>query len=100
MAITTLYHDLIIEYVQSLGRKAVVKISGIDYEYPILNTLREGNTVKHFVYLENETGTIEDVRLVDASNRNLQTRSISVEKGPDGLVVVFVITIKIEEAFG
>lgn len=97
MAIQPMYASAILEAIKSLGAKVIVTIGGNDREYPLLNTLQTENTIKHFVYLENETGTITSAKLVDSVGRELQTYTTTVEKGADGLTVVFAITIEIKE---
>lgn len=97
MAIKDLYRDSIIEFIRGLGKNAIVRIGGIDYTFPLMNTQIEGKTLKHFAYIDEEVGTIESVRLVDAQGRDLQTMDTSVQKGADGLVVVFVVDIDIKE---
>lgn len=97
MAIQPLYRDAILETIKSLGKQAIVRIGGIDYSYPLMHTQIEDGVLKHFVYIDDEQGTIESVRLVDGQGRDLQTLTTVVEKGADGLVVVFVVKINIEE---
>lgn len=97
MAIQALYRSAILEAIKRLGEKAIVTIGGVSREYPLLNTLQTDDTIKHFVYLENETGTITSAKLVDSVGRELQTYSTVVEKGQDGLVIVFAIKIEIKE---
>lgn len=97
MAIQPLYKDAIISVIKDLGKNAIVRIGGIDYTYPLMHTQFEDGVLKHFVYIDDERGTIESVRLVDAQGRDLQTLTTAVEKGADGLVVVFVVKINIEE---
>ncbi|WP_102271315.1 hypothetical protein [Cytobacillus massiliigabonensis] len=98
MAVTDLYVDETLNYMRTLAKKAQVTIDGVEREYEIFKTLVEGRTVKHFVYLTNETGTITNAKLQDGQGRDLQHRTYNVRKGPDGFVVVFVITISIKEA--
>jgi len=97
MAIQALYKSAILESIKKLGAKAVVTIGGVAREYPLLNTLQTDDTIKHFIYLENETGTITSAKLVDLIGRELQTYSTVVEKGQDGLVIVFAVKIEIKE---
>lgn len=97
MAIKDLYSDTILETIKSLGKNAIVRIGGIDYTFPLMHTQIENGVLKHFVYIDEEEGTIESVRLVDGLGRDLQTKETTVQKGADGLVVVFVVKIKIEE---
>lgn len=97
MTIQPRYTSAILEAIKSLGAKAIVTINGVEREYPLLNTLQTENTIKHFVYLENEIGTITSAKLVDSVGRELQTHNAMVEKGADGLTIVFAITIEIKE---
>lgn len=97
MAIQALYRSAILEAIKKLGEKAIVTIGGVAREYPLHNTLQTDDTIKHFVYLENETGTITSAKLVDSIGRELQTYNTVVEKGQDGLVIVFAVKIEIKE---
>lgn len=97
MAIQPLYRSAILESIKKLGARAVVTIGGVAREYPLLNTLQTDDTIKHFVYLENETGSITSAKLVDSIGRELQTYNTVVEKGQNGLTVVFAVKIDIGE---
>lgn len=98
MAIKEAYRSAMLDFIKTLGVKAVITIGGQTLEFPILDTLVDGNTLKHFVYLQNETGTITSAKLVDNQMRELQTHDAKIEKGVDGLVVVFGVTVNIKEA--
>lgn len=97
MTIQALYRSAILEAIKNLGEKAIVTIGGVSREYPLLNTLQTNNTIKHYVYLENETGTITSAKLVDSVGRELQTYNTAVEKGQDGFTIVFAVRIDIGE---
>ncbi len=79
-------------------KKAVITINGVDVEYPIFKTIREGNKLKKLVYLQSETGRISGAKIVDAHDRDLQTMVIDITKDVNGLVIAFVIDIKTEGA--
>lgn len=97
MTIQALYRSAILEAIKNLGEKAIVTIGGVSREYPLLNTLQTNDTIKHYVYLENETGTITSAKLVDSVGRELQTYNTAVEKGQDGFTIVFAVRIDIGE---
>lgn len=98
MAIKEAYKSAMLDFIKTLGVKAVITIGGQAHEFPILDTLVDGDTLKHFVYLQNETGTITSAKLVDNQMRELQTHDAVIQKGADGLVVVFGVTVNIREA--
>lgn len=99
MAIQQLYKTMILDAMKTMGVKAQVTIDGVTKEYPLSHTTQTDSTLKHFVYLENETGTITSAKLIDSVGRDLQTLTTSIQKGPDGLAVVFAITVNIKEAY-
>lgn len=96
--ITDLYLDQTLDFLRDLPKSAKVTINGTETEHDIFRTLVEGQTIKHFVYLSNETGVITSAKLIDAQQRDLQTKTYNVTKGPDGFTIVFVTELKIEEA--
>lgn len=98
MAIKEAYRSAMLDFIKTLGVKAVITIGGHTLEFPILDTSIDGGTLKHFVYLQNEAGTITSAKLVDKQMRELQTHDAKIEKGADGLVVVFGVTVNIKEA--
>lgn len=87
--------DLTLDFLQNVGKKAIVTIDGIDHEYDFKYTEIVGNTVKKYVYLSTEQGQVTNARVVDNQGRNLETYTASIEKGPDGFMVVFYLTLEI-----
>lgn len=98
MAIQQILVDATADFISNYVRGAVIRIDGADVEYPIFKTVRDGNTIKKLVYMQSEEGRVTDAKLVDANGRDLQTKVIDVTKNEDGLMIAFVIEIKIEGA--
>lgn len=88
--------DNVIDYIMGLSPKAVVTIDGIDREYEYYRVMREGNLIKKYVYLQDETGKITGAHAVDVQGRQLESYQAHIEKGPDGFMVVFLLELKIE----
>lgn len=96
MAINQLEIDLIIDFLLNLPRKALITINGLDVEYPITKSVREGNKIHRYILVEDEIGHITKARLVDHLGRDLETYSTSIDKGIDGFNIKFSTTIKVE----
>lgn len=96
MAIKQLYVDTLLDYMQTIAKSARVTINGALVDFDIFKTIVEGNTIKHLVYLTNETGSVTNAYLLDAFGRELQSKSFSVNKGEDGFTIVFVTALEIK----
>lgn len=96
MAINKLEIDLIIDFIMNLPRKAIITIAGIDVEYPISKTSRDGNKISRYILIEEEVGLITKARLVDSLGRDLETYTTSIDKGADGFNIKFSTSIKVE----
>lgn len=90
--------DRTIDFLMSVGKKAILKIDGIEKEFDFYRVDREGNVIKKYVYLSTEIGTVTDARVVDELGRNLESYTSSIEKGPDGFMIVFYLKLNIEGA--
>ena len=98
MAIQQLLVDVTADFISNYVRGAVITIDGVDVDYPIYKTIRDGNKIKKLVYIQSEEGLVTDAIIVDANGRELQTKVIDITKNEVGLVIAFVIEIKIEGA--
>ncbi|MEK4247090.1 hypothetical protein MKZ20_17475 [Psychrobacillus sp. FSL K6-2684] len=97
MGVQQILIEQTINYIDSLVHSAKLVIDGMEVSKNIYKTVKNGAELKKYVYLENETGTITKAALIDANGRELVTREAQFEKGPDGFMIVFPFTLKVEE---
>lgn len=88
--------DLTLDFIQSLSTKAVVVINGIEHQFDYYRVMREGNTIKKYVYLSSEVGNITAAHAVDSLGRHLESYEAQIEKGPDGFMIVFLLSLDIK----
>ncbi|MFC4403330.1 hypothetical protein [Gracilibacillus xinjiangensis] len=96
MAIQPLVLQEVANHIIGLIDHAIVTIDDVQIDHEIYRNSIEDNVLKTFVYVDNEEGTITDVRLVDTLGRPLNLQEMHIEKGPDGLIFVFKITLLIQ----
>lgn len=76
---------------------AKVTINGEERDYPITKTLIEANQLKKYVYLQMETGKITQARLIDVNGREIRSKKMNIQKGDNGLMITFFLSVRIEE---
>ena len=89
--------DRIINYLDELIFRGKVKINGQYKNYDIFKTIKEGNILRKYLYLETEIGYVEEAQLLTSMNEVLAIKPFSIEKQDDGLVLAFEFTIEIKE---
>lgn len=94
--IQNLLIDETLNFIDTFIKKAKVTIDGVEIEKDIYRTKREGNTLRKYVYLDNETGLITRAALVDAQGRELYVKNLNYQKGGDGFMITFPIQQTIE----
>lgn len=88
--------DKIVNYLDELISRGKVKINGQYKNYDIFKTVKEGNVLRKYLYLETETGYVEEAQLLTSMNEVLAVKPFSIEKQDDGLVLAFEFTIEIK----
>ncbi|MDX8367793.1 hypothetical protein [Cytobacillus sp. IB215665] len=96
MPVNQLLVDQTIDFISNLSTKAIVTIDGVDQEFPFYKVVKKDNQIKKYVYLQSETGYINEARIVDSIGRNLETHNTSIQKGEDGFMIVFLIELVIK----
>lgn len=89
--------DKIVNYLDELISKGKVKINGQYKNYDIFKTVKKGNVLRKYLYLETETGYVEEAQLLTSMNEVLAVKPFSIEKQDDGLVLAFEFTIDVKE---
>jgi hypothetical protein len=98
MAVNDIYIDSLTSYMATLATKAYVTINNTVVEASIIKTETTNRSVKHFVYISSQTGTITRAILVDALGHELQYKTMKLTKGVDGITIVFSLSISVEES--
>lgn len=89
--------EKLINYLDDLIFRGKVKINGEYKNYEVFKTVKEGNVLRKYLYLETETGYVEEAQLLTSMNEVLAIKPFAIEKQDDGLVLVFEFTITVEE---
>jgi hypothetical protein len=89
--------DRLISYLDELIHRGKVKLNGQYVNYDIFKSTKEGNVLRKYIYLETETGYVEEAQLLSSSNEVLAIKPFSIEKHENGLVLAFEFTITIQE---
>lgn len=97
MSLKPLYVNLVRGFASNLGVKAKVTIDGTIKDCDIFRTSIEEESIKKFVYIDEGVGHITEAKLVDSSERELDVKSLDIQKGEDGYMIVFQTSLKIEE---
>lgn len=90
--------DRLVNYLDEVIHSGKVKLNGQYKNYEIFKTVKEGNVLRKYIYLETETGYVEEAQLLSAGNDVLAVKPFSIEKQDDGLVLAFEFKITVEEA--
>jgi len=89
--------DKLVNYLDELIFRGKVKINGQYKNYDIFKTVKEGNVLRKYLYLETETGYVEEAQLLSSMGEVLAIKPFSIEKQDDGLVLAFEFTITVQE---
>lgn len=89
--------DLLINYLDEIVHRGKVKLNGQYINYDIFKTVQEGNVLRKYIYMETETGYVEEAQLLSSMNEVLAVKPFSIEKQDDGLVLAFEFTITVQE---
>ncbi|MEK4712229.1 hypothetical protein [Sporosarcina sp. FSL K6-5500] len=94
----SLLEDETLKFWDRLIVGAKVTIDGIERDYPIHeSSYIEGNTLKKFVYLESESGHVTHAYVYDQHGRQIREKKMNIQKGEDGLMVTFFLSLEIKE---
>lgn len=89
--------ERLVNYLDELIFRGKVKLNGQYMNYDIFKTVKEGNVLRKYLYLETETGYVEEAQLLTSMNEVLAIKPFSIEKQDDGLVLAFEFTITVQE---
>lgn len=84
-----------INWADSLIYKARVKINGRWQDHNIFKTIIRDNVIRKYIYLEGETGKVEEAQLLSNDNKLLISNNYDIEKSDDGLVLTFAFSIEL-----
>lgn len=87
-----------LQFINELANKAKVTIDGNIIEKDVYLSKRQDDTLRKYIYLEEERGLVTRAALTDVEGRELYVKdNLNYEKGAQGYMIVFPITQKIEE---
>lgn len=89
--------ERLVNYLDDLVHRGKVKLNGQYVNYDIFRTVKDDNVLRKYIYLETETGYVEEAQLLSASGDVLAIKPFSIEKSKDGLVLAFEFTITVQE---
>ncbi len=89
--------ERLVNYLDELIYRGKVKLNGQYVNYDVFKTVKEGNVLRKYLYLETETGYVEEAQLLTSMNEVLAIKPFSIQKQEDGLVLAFEFTITVQE---
>lgn len=89
--------ERLLSYLDELISRGKVKVNGEFANYDIFKTVRDGNTVRKYLYLTTEVGLVEEAQLLSNSGDVLAVKPFSIHKADDGLVLTFEFKITVQE---
>lgn len=89
--------DRLTSYLDELVFRGKVKLNGQYVTYDIFKTVREGSVLRKYIYLQTESGLVEEAQLLSNSGDVLAIKPFSIEKQDDGLILAFEFTITVQE---
>lgn len=89
MAAQQLLFDLWIDFMKTTIQTAKVTIDGVVHDKSIFRTSVEGNTMKVYIYLDEEEGAVSKASLFDRQGREVDVEEMNIEKMKHGLMIVF-----------
>lgn len=95
--IQTLLIDRLLNYLDESLVKGKVKFNGAYRDYNVLETVRDGNIIRKYVYMEDEEGLVEEAQLLSNNGDILAVKPFSIQKDDNGLVLAFVFTLIVQE---
>lgn len=90
--------DKLIQYAQSIVKRATYTINGVTKEGTIGKVTRSGDSITFYIYIDDETkGTITNAKLYDVNNELLETKDYNTKKDTLATATIGIrITIKKE----
>lgn len=89
--------DKLINYLDQLIYFGKIEIDGQYVDYEIYKTIIDGTVLRKYIYLQTETGLVEEAQLLSANNEVLAIKPMLIEKQDDGLMVAFEFAINVQE---
>ncbi|MFS0878034.1 hypothetical protein [Solibacillus isronensis] len=95
--IQPIFTAAMVDTMDQLCAKGKVKINGDYKNYSMFKTVRDGNKLRKYLYLETEIGYVEEAQLLSINNDVLAIKPVEIEKQEDGLVIAFEFELVIRE---
>lgn len=89
--------DGMINYLNTVMKKARVFINDKWVDYPIHNTTIIDNVIWKYIYLDTEEGYVKDAHLLSENNEILAAKNFTIHREEDGIALVFKFTLNIKE---
>lgn len=89
--------DRLLNYLDGILFKGRIKLNGTYQEYEIYKTVKDGNTIRKYLYMQTESGRVEEAQLTANDGTILAVKPFSITKQKDGLVLAFEFTIQVQE---
>lgn len=95
------YVDEIRRLAETIAKKAVVTIEGVEYDYPITKTVNRDGFFKHYIEVEDEpVGNIERIVLMNENDIPLAEGTGLIEKDDEGWQFAFKVFVTLQEKEG
>jgi len=94
--VTQVFKDLTVGFWDELILRGKVKLNGKYVNYDIFKTVRDGDTLRKYIYLQSETGIVEEAQLLSNNGDVLAIKPFSIKKQDDGLLLAFEFTLVVQ----
>jgi hypothetical protein len=89
--------EKMVNHLDGLINSGRIQINGQFQNYTIYKTVKDGNVLRKYLYLETEMGYVEEAQLLSAASEVLAKKPLSISKQEDGIVIAFEFTILVQE---
>jgi len=91
--VTRIVIDRTLDFLKKMAKKAIVTIDDQQKEIEFHSQLIESDTVKTYVYLDDQHGLVTEAKLVDEHGIELDKYTTHIEQSEDGLMIVFTLSV-------
>lgn len=88
--------ESLIAFLDGLMSAGKVKINGVDKNYEIYQTIIDGNTIRKFIYIQDEEGLVGEAQLTTIDGEVLAAKQVNIQKEEDGLMLAFEFSIELQ----
>lgn len=89
--------DRVVNYIDGLIFRGRVKLNGEYKDYEVHKTIKDGTTLRKYLYLTTEVGHVVEAQLTANDGTILAVKPFDIRKTDDGLVLAFEFSVSVRE---